>query len=152
MKIDVVLYNTKIGQKQNLDELCPRGIQLPIGFTLSGGQRKFIVLLSNEARDRDNLSVVIAIGELLQNQYYYHKEIFGCGKKEFSECSISGGGQVDFELHASNPYWHAKFSGQSGDYGVFDQVLVETEVVNAMAKAMKMNIRVEMPISATARF
>ncbi|HEY4522003.1 MAG TPA: hypothetical protein VJH05_02590 [Candidatus Paceibacterota bacterium] len=142
MRVDVVLYNTQAGQKQNLEGLCPRDIEVPTGFKISGGQRKFIVLLSD---NRDQ--VVVAIGELLSEKYYYHKDILRLAKKEFSECAIYGGGQVDFELQSHSPYWFAGFSGSSGDFGVFDKILLESEVLKSVAKAMNMVVHIEMKLA-----
>ncbi len=149
LEVSVVLYNTKSGAKEDLTNLCQRDIQVPKGFSLKGGQRKFIVLI---AGDRNKAKVVVAIGEPLNDGYYYHKDILNRSKKDFTEFHISGGGQIDFSLQGEDTSWTAEFSGSSGDFGVFDQELLKGQIAESIAKAMKMSVAVKIELNTYAAF
>lgn len=152
MKVNVVLYNTVQHIKEDLSLLCQQNMQIPKGFSLSGGSRKFIVLLREEIDGvLDTNDIIVAIGEQFWDKYYNHKDILGCVKAEFPEYRVSGGGEVDFE-HKSYyipPLWNARFSGSSGDFGVFNKVLLENDVAQAISKAISMNVRVVMDLSVS---
>ena len=146
-EVSVVLYDTKSGSKLALADLCKRDIQIPPTFSLKGGVRKFIVLVSE-----DRSEVAIAIGELLDDSEYYHKDILSRSRSDFSGLRISGGGSVEFTLSRHSLSFAAEFYGKSGDFGVFDQVLLKNEVAQAVANAIKMNVSVKMELGAYARF
>ncbi len=142
MNVTVVLFNTKNKTKEDLTLLCPKDAQIPRGFALSGGSRKFVVVFPNgEKKD----TLILAIGEPLVENYYYHKDILQCVRNEFPQCGISGGGQVEFTLRnrGTAPAWEAKFSGSSGDFGVFDKIVFENEVAQAVADTLKMIVLFE---------
>lgn len=129
MNVKVVVYNTRTGRKEN--ELVPRNLNVPNGFVLNGGNRKFIVLLDKE-------SVTIAIGQHLNGGFYYHKDIKSLAERDFPDLRISGGGEIEFTL--SDRGWLAKLHGQSGDFGVFDHIVFDSAVAQAIANAMEMTV------------
>jgi hypothetical protein len=119
----------------DLSDLCPKDVIVPEGFELQGGTRKFIVL-------RQGGALVVAIGPLYANgNWYYHKKIAGAGENA-GTAGISGGGQVDFTGtdRDGSVHWEAKFSGSSGDFGVFDPMILTEESRVRIADEMGMKV------------
>ena len=151
MRVEVVLYDPLYKEKASLENLCPKSIGVPEGFSLQGGVRKFITLANDD-------TLAIAIGPLLAGNSYYHKNILESFSEEdrlrqdLTEFQISGGGQIDFVLRWNNPVWFAKFSGESGDFGPFNKAVFDGSTARAITNAMKMNVSFETKLEQFARF
>lgn len=129
--VHVVLYDPLGQGKTDLNNLLPL-VCVPSCFKIVGGIRKFIVLVNQE-------TLVIAIGPVLDMRRYQHKDILFYAGKDFVNTSISGGGHITFSIEEENP-WCAEFSGQSGDFGAFDQEVFESGIARAVADTMKMSV------------
>ena len=110
---------------EDISMICPQNLQIPEGFVLSGGDRKFIVTV-------DEKEVYLFIGPRL-TEYYYHKDIAksSCGK-------IIGGGSISFEFEDGK--WMAKIYGSSGDYGVFNVIILTDENRSAISDILNMPV------------
>jgi hypothetical protein len=121
-----------------LSQLCPADVKIPEGFSLSGGRRKFIIL-----KDKDEL--VLAIGPLMAGNPYYHKSILDVSVFQYGHLAIAGGGMVDFKAHVvkGQVKWAAKFSGASGDFGVFDPGVLVPSVRKVVEESLGMDVSFE---------
>lgn len=143
--IEVTLYDPLDRGKADLYKIVPTCIIQP-NFKLIGGTRKFIILVNQE-------TLVIAIGPVSDMKRYQHKDILFYAEKDFVNTSISGGGHVTFSIEEGNP-WCAEFFGQSGDFGVFDHEVFESDIAQTIANAMKMSVsfKSKIELSEFARF
>lgn len=138
-QVKIVLFpNIESSTTGDITKLCPANIQIPEGFTLSGGSRKFIIL-----KDEDDEEMVLAIGPLIGGNFYYHKAILAASKSKFGHLEISGGGNVDFStyLEKGEVKWSAKFSGSSGDFGVFDPSILAEPIRKRVQELIGMSVR-----------
>lgn len=128
-KIKAILYS-RVGETGravgDLKDIVPQ-IELPAGFRLEGGERKFIVIVSDD-------ELCVAIGPSMDNGYYYHKDILqATGKgKQF----IRGGGSLTVVVESDKQYSRVKFGGSSGDFGVFDYRTLAPEVREYLQKEL----------------
>ncbi len=115
MKISVALFdNFTVSTPAPISNLCPKTER----DELICLERKFIVL-------RRRGEVVIAIGPLLQGRdSYYHKHILVASKNGFGDFKISGGGTFSLYKEKGWKSWQANFYGDSGEFGVYDPVIL----------------------------
>lgn len=83
--------------------------EIPKGFSIEGGSRKFIVL-------EQNYGFEIVIGRPLNEGSYYHESMTD------KHGLVRGGGEVTLKTNGQK--WVAVFGGLSGDFGVFDPRIV----------------------------
>jgi len=134
MKVRVIFYPDLSFSEGSLSILCP-DVNVPKGFSIKGGERKFVVLKGKK-------ELIVAIGPLLSDNYYYHKAILAAAENKFGHLTISGGGSIEFKKHGDEE-WKASFNGSSGDFGVFDPIILTKVARKAISKAIGIRVSFE---------
>ena len=106
-------------------------------FSAEGANRKFIVLADGKG------SLVLAIGPVMGDNSYYHKDILERVRGRFAGYSISGGGNVTASWSTYEKKWSLKFGGSSGDFGVYDYRLLAKDVRAKVAEQLGLVCRFE---------
>lgn len=140
MELKVAVFeDLKVTTKGDIIKLRPDYYYAYIrdGFVVSN-ERKFIVMKCEH-------SILLAIGPVLTSPSYYHRDIRNVASGECcGKMAISGGGHVEFKSSTCRKgRGFARFHGLSGDFGVYDPLILQEWNRSAIERALNMGVLFE---------
>lgn len=112
----ILLADLKGTEEQDISVLKLEGLpeiasQLPEGYRIHGGDRKFVVLV--EDGDYDVTLVIAPLGTCM------HKQLVEVGKRLLPDAVVKGGGRFRVSCYPPDGGWSAELTGFSHDYGKY---------------------------------